>query len=74
MDRSTAELIIGTLTSMIAERMTEAASLAKAAEVCAREGNAAGAVQIVLDADQPLFEVQTLMNATTLIHRLARAG
>lgn len=72
MDKTTAELIVGTLTSMISERLAEATSLAKAAEACARANNLEGAVQIVLGVDQPIYEVQTLMNATTLLHRLSR--
>lgn len=72
MDKTTAELIVGTLTTMIAERLAEATGLAKAAEACALANNMDGAVQIVLRVDQPIYEVQTLMNATTLVHRLSR--
>lgn len=37
-----------------------------------RERNATGAAKIIFEVDQPICEVQTPMNATTLLHRLAR--
>lgn len=72
MNGESADLMIGTLTTIIARRLNEASSLAKAADACAVAGNAEGAAQILLDIDQPIYDAQTLLNATSLINRLAR--
>ena len=72
MKAETADLIVGALTHLIAERLSQASSLAKAAEACATAGNRDGAVQIAIEIDQPLYEAQNLINATSLINRIAR--
>ncbi len=59
-------------TSLIAERLADAAALAKSAATCSTEGNPASAVDIALEIEQPLYEVTTLLNAMSLINRIAR--
>ena len=63
---------VALFTSLMAERLTQAAALAKSAATCSAEGNPDSAVQIALDIEQPLYEVTTLLNAMSLINRLAR--
>ena len=72
MNNAKTDPIVDTLAEMIAERLSQAASLAKAEEACANAGNRDGACQIMLDVDQPIFEAQSLLNAASLINRLAR--
>ena len=63
---------VALFTSLMAERLTQAAALAKSAATCSAEGNPTSAVDIALDIEQPLYEVTTLLNAMSLINRLAR--
>jgi hypothetical protein len=56
------------LTSM-RERLDEAVAIAKAAEVCALAGECSKAVTIVLDVEQLVYEVNTRLNAASLINR-----
>jgi len=67
-----ADLIVRTLMALVAERLTQAASLAKAAEACAVAGNRDGSARIANDIDQPLYEAQNLINAMSLVNRLAQ--
>jgi hypothetical protein len=53
----------------IRERLDGA--VAKAAEACAEAGDPARAITIMLDVEQPLYEVTTLLNAASLLHRCA---
>ena len=53
----------------IRERLDGAAAVAKTAEACAEAGDPARAVAIMLDVEQPLYEVTTLLNAASLLHR-----
>ena len=70
MRTETVDTMASTLIALIAKRLTHAASLAKAAEVCAASGNTSAALQIAQDIDQPLFEAQNLLNVASLIDRL----
>jgi len=53
-------------------RLDEAAGIAKAAETCADTGNLSKGIEIALDVEQLLYEVNTLLNAASLIHRLGK--
>ena len=53
----------------IRERLDKATAIAKAAEVCASEGNAEKAIRIVLDVEQLVYEVNTFLNAASLLNR-----
>ena len=52
------------------ERLDQAASIAKAAEACAEAGNVNKAVEIVLDVEQLIYEVTTMLNAASLMNRI----
>jgi hypothetical protein len=51
----------------IRERLVDAAAIAKAAEVCAEAGNPEKSVTIVLDVEQLVYEVNTFLNAASLL-------
>jgi hypothetical protein len=57
----------------IRERLDGATAIAKAAEACAEAGDPARALAIMLDVEQPLYEVTTLLNAASLLHRCAES-
>jgi hypothetical protein len=56
----------------IRERLENAAATAKAAETCGEAGNLEQALAIVLDVEQPLYEVTTYLNAASLMNRTCR--
>jgi hypothetical protein len=58
---------------LIRERLDGAVAVAKAAEACAEAGNVEGALTIMLDVEQPLYEATTLLNAASLLHRCAES-
>ena len=70
MDAANVDLVIRDFLKDIRARLDEANTVAKAAEACADAGNIRKAVEIALDIDQPLYEVTTLLNAASLIHRI----
>src|SRR5579859_7532034 len=47
--------------SAMRERLEEAAAIARAADVCSEAGNLTKAVEIALDAEQLIYEAQTLL-------------
>ena len=55
----------------ISTRLSDASAIAKAAVTCAEEGNPGGAVRIALDVEQLIHEANTLLNAASLMNRLA---
>ena len=57
----------------IRARLDEAASIAQAAEACADAGNIPKGIEIALDVEQLLYEVNTLLNAASLMHRLGKS-
>ena len=52
------------------ERLDQAAAIAKAAETCANVGNIVKAVEIANDVEQLIYEVNTLLNAASLMNRI----
>ena len=54
------------------ERLDQAAAIAKAAETCANVGNIEKAVEIANDVEQLVYEVNTLLNAASLMNRIYR--
>jgi hypothetical protein len=52
------------------ERLDQAAGIAKAAEACANAGNIEKAIEIALDVEQLIYEVNTFLNAASLMHRI----
>ena len=69
----TIETTIKVYLSQMRARLDEAASIAKAAETCADAGNFSKGIEIALDVEQLLYEVNTFLNAASMIHRLGKS-
>ena len=69
----TVETTIKVYLSQMRARLDEAASIAKAAEACADAGNIQKGVEIALDVEQVLYEVNTFLNAASMIYRLGKS-
>ena len=54
----------------IRERLDHAASIARAAQTCAHTGNIEKGVEIALNVEQLIYEVNTFLNAASLINRI----
>ena len=50
----------------------KAAGIAKAADACAQAGDADRGVQVALDIEQLVYEATRLLDAASLINRLAK--
>ena len=72
MDRTLAESAIKMFLVEMRERLDEAASIAKAAEVCAEGGNVSKAIEIVLDVEQLTYESANLLNAASTVSRISK--
>jgi hypothetical protein len=71
--RETTETTIKVYLRQMRERLDEAVSIAKAAEACADTGNVSKGIEIALDVEQLLYEVNTFLNAASMIHRLGKS-
>jgi hypothetical protein len=70
-----AEIVEATLKMHVKEmreRLDRAASTATAAETCAASGNIEKAIEIVLDVEQLIYEVNTFLNAASMINRISK--
>ena len=74
MDAHVAKTAIKVYLKEIHTRLNEAAGIAKAADACAEAGDADRGVQVALDIEQLVFETTRLLDAATLIKRLAKEG
>jgi hypothetical protein len=54
------------------ERLDRAAGIARAAETCAAAGNIEKAIEIALDVEQLIYEVNTFLNAASMINRISK--
>ena len=72
MDRATIEPAIRILLTEIYSRLSEAARIAKAAEACALAGSFAEGVSVSMDIEQLIYEAGRLLDAASLLNRLAR--
>jgi hypothetical protein len=72
MDAHTTEITLKAFLKEMRERLEQATSIAKAAEACAESGNAAKAIEIVLDLEQLIYEVNTFLNAASMINRISK--
>ena len=72
MDAAIAETAIKVYLKEIHTRLDEAASIAKAANACAEAGNADKGVHVALDIEQLCYEATRLLDAASLINRLAK--
>ncbi len=70
MDRPIVESAIKIFLREIGIRLAEAASVAKAAQVCADQGNVTKAVEIVLDVEQMTYEANNLLNSASTLNRI----
>lgn len=57
---------------LMRERLDQAAGLGQAAEACAKSGDIGKAIEIALDIEQLTYEVNTLLNAASLMNRICR--
>lgn len=74
MDAAVAETAIKVYLKEIHTRLDEAASIAKAANACAESGNTDKGVHVALDIEQIVYEATRLLDAASLINRLAKEG
>lgn len=72
MDAAIAETAIKAYLKEIRARLDDAARIAKAADVCAEAGSPDEAVHIALDIEQLAYEATRLLDAASLINRLAK--
>jgi len=70
MDPVTLETTIKVHLKEMRERLDRAASIARAAQTCADTGNVEKGVEIALDVEQLIYEVNTFLNAASLINRI----
>jgi hypothetical protein len=70
MDANTLEVTIKAHLKEMRGRLDQAAGIARAAEACAEAGNIPKAVEIALDLEQIFYEVNTLLNAASMMHRI----
>ncbi len=71
MDRAATEAAIRIYLREILTRLENSTSVAKAACACAEAGNVHGAVEIILDIEQPAHEASRLLDAASLLNRLS---
>ena len=74
MDAALAETAIKVYLKEIHSRLEQAASIAKAADACAQAGNADKGVHVALDIEQLCYEAERLLDAASLMNRLAKEG
>jgi hypothetical protein len=72
MDATTVQITTKAYLAEISQRLNEAASIAKAAQACADAGNTKQEMAIALDVEQLVYEVNTLLNAASLINRISK--
>jgi hypothetical protein len=70
MDPQTIEIAIKAYLTEMRSRLEKAASIARAAEACAISGNVEKGVEVALDIEQIAYEVNTFLNAASMINRL----
>jgi hypothetical protein len=67
MDRTAADAVTKAFLANIHRKPQEAASIAKAAEVCAESGNVQTAVKMVMDIEDPTYQANRILSAALLI-------
>jgi hypothetical protein len=72
MDPQLAEATIKRYLNEIRSRLDKAAGIGRAADACAGAGFHEKGLEIALDMEQILYEATTLLNAASLINRIAR--
>ena len=72
MDAQIVEATLKMHVKQMRERLDRAAGIAKAAETCAEAGNIEKAIEIALDVEQLIYEVNTFLNAASVINRISK--
>jgi hypothetical protein len=72
MDAHTTEITMKAYLKEMRERLEQATSIARAAEACAESGNAEKGIEIALDLEQLIYEVNTFLNAASMINRISK--
>ena len=72
MDAQTIEVTIKAHLKQMRERLERAALIAKAAEAFAEGGNAAKGIEVALDLQELVYEVNTFLNAASMIKHLGK--
>ena len=72
MDVDLAEATIKSYLTEIRNRLDKAAGIGRAADACAGAGFHEKGLEVALDIEQLLYETTTLLNAASLIDRMAR--
>jgi hypothetical protein len=70
MDTRMLEATLKTHLAEMRQRLDQAAGIARAAETCAETGNIEKAIEIALDVEQLIYEVNTFLNAASLMNRI----
>lgn len=70
MDAKTLEITIKARLKEMRGWLDEGAGIARAAEAYAEAGNLPKAIEIALDLEQTLYEVNTFLNAASMMHRI----
>lgn len=65
--------VLLTQITLMRERLDQASGLGQAAEACGKAGNISKAIEIALEVEQLTYEVNTLLNAASLMNRIGRA-
>lgn len=72
MDVNMLEITIRAHLKEMRRRLDQAAGIAKAADACAEAGNLSKAIEIALDIEQLIYEVNTFLNAASMMHRIGK--
>jgi hypothetical protein len=72
MDAHLVEATIKAYLTEIRNRLDKAAGIGRAADACAGAGFHEKGLEVALDIEQVLYEATTLLNAASLINRIAR--
>jgi hypothetical protein len=72
MDAHLAAATIKSYLTEIRTRLDKAAGIGRAADACASAWFGEKGLEVALDAEQLLYEASTLLNAASLINRIAR--
>ena len=70
MDPNTLEITIKAYLKQMRERLDEAACIARAAQACADACNVEKVIEVALDIEQLIYEVNTFLNAASMINRI----
>ena len=73
MDANTVEITIKAYLKEMRERLDQAASIARAAQACVDAGNVEKGIEVALDVEQLIYEVNTFLNAASMINRIGKA-